>query len=214
VTILSGGDDRGAMARWRLRPPARRPYRPRARRAGPNVPRARAAQDQRDASVSHVQSQRPEAGKLPEGLDEPGWIRPLSHKNIGKDEATIVKVNPANIREARLIEKAPGQAVTIASKWMKSIDRKTDGYWISFREQVASPQEVQITCEEWKSVPVSGQIVVAVLPDGRPHTLNSGAPSLFGPQRHCPFLQSIKIGAIMGDGVPDGRPHFHWQNLS
>lgn len=91
----------------------------------------------------------------------------------------ITKAIPENIREARLLEAAPRQTVTVSSKWTKRINPKTDGYWIGFQEPVANTSEVQITSAEWKSLPVGGQITIAVLPDGRPHSLNSGASVAF-----------------------------------
>jgi hypothetical protein len=89
---LKGNEDHGAMARWRLRGPAGRSDRPRARIVWPKIPRARAAKDQRDTSIPIVPSQRPEAGELPEGLDGPGGVRPLSHNDAGQDAATAGRI--------------------------------------------------------------------------------------------------------------------------
>jgi hypothetical protein len=91
----------------------------------------------------------------------------------------IVKVIPENIREARLIENAPYYTVTVTSKWTQFINPRTNGYWIAFSEKVANTHHVQITSEEWNAVSAGGQITIAVLPDGRPHTLNSGANVAF-----------------------------------
>ena len=91
----------------------------------------------------------------------------------------IVNVIPENIREARLIEKAPRHTVTVASKWTKFINPKTDGYWIRFREPVANTDEVQITSGEWNALQPGGRITISVLPDGRPHTLESGGNVAF-----------------------------------
>lgn len=76
------------MAHWRLCPSGGRSRGSCARSILPKVPGARAAQDQRDASVSDLPSQRPEADELPQGLDEPGRIRPLSHNDVKENAAT------------------------------------------------------------------------------------------------------------------------------
>lgn len=91
----------------------------------------------------------------------------------------IIKLIPANIREARLIEQAPRHTVTVVQKWTRWINPKTYGYWIKFQETVANPREVQITSEEWDSLAPGSHITIAVLPDGRPHTLASGASVRF-----------------------------------
>jgi hypothetical protein len=91
----------------------------------------------------------------------------------------IAKIIPENIREARQIENAPRHTVTVSAKWTKFINPETDGYWIRFQEPVANTQELQITSGEWKALRPGGRITIVVLPDGRPHTLDSGGGVAF-----------------------------------
>jgi len=91
----------------------------------------------------------------------------------------ILVAGPNNIREARLIEKAPRHTITVTAKRKEGHSSENAIYWITFREPVANTQEVQITRNEWNSLPVGGRLSIAILPDGRPHSLNSGADVAF-----------------------------------
>ena len=91
----------------------------------------------------------------------------------------LIPVGLKNIEIAQRVSKAPRQTVTVTNAWLKPISSKHSQHWVSFAEPVATPQQVLLTKEEWSRAGVGDRVTIAVLPDGTPHSLQSGANPAF-----------------------------------
>lgn len=86
---------------------------------------------------------------------------------------------PQNIRHASQIRNGPRHTVTVTSKRAVTVNENTNVNWVGFSEPIATTPWVEVTEEEFAAASPGSQLTITILPDGKPHSINSGGNVLF-----------------------------------